>query len=173
MPTWDTRQTWQAAHPGQGYLHSLWTPGSSPTPRRQAGELIFPSRAEGGVRTVLPVGTAPASLRLPSPLRAGARQPVLCVSWSPTPPGTTPPGLRFPGILPDILPPWPETRPLARPGGRQGRAQPQSTLRTRAPSGDPVWLETDADGHRLASTWPLSLRGQTAHPRRGWRPWAA
>lgn len=66
-----------------------------------------------------PAGPAPAyPARELSP--AGAGPPALCARWAPPPPGTTPPGLRFPGALPDSLPRGPEMRPPARPVERKG-----------------------------------------------------
>lgn len=82
------------------------------------GELIFPRRAEGGGGT----GTPCSLLALHQPPYAPrVLSQVGALSTRALYPLELPhPGLRFPGTLPDILLPWPETRPLTWPEERRG-----------------------------------------------------
>lgn len=79
-------------------------------------ELVFPSGKEGGI--LLGTPHSPWALSQPP-----SRLRVLSLV------GAALPGLRFPGILSDILPTWPDTGPLTWPEGRRGCAQAQRTAK--------------------------------------------
>lgn len=100
-----------------------------------------------------------------SSCQPGAGPPALCACWAPPPPGTTPPGLRFPGALPDILPPGGPGR-----GPRHGLKRGRAELSPRGPAPCLVtlsgwtWTLTGAAWPTLTSEAPQGSRGP------GWGP---